>query len=127
MSNIIFDKLLPADNAVFTPGEELTLRAYMEKTARIFKIDFSDYGGPIQDYTFIQGQTFQDLINASEFGGKVCNVGGVLKPSNVFPYILVDYQFSDEWRADLRLNGSQVELIQTVQSDTVYKAHIPEE
>ena len=75
MSNLINDKLFPADNAVFTPGEEISLRAYMEGRVGKFYTNFPDDGQ--REFNFIKGQTFRDLISTAETGASVCNVKGV--------------------------------------------------
>lgn len=74
MSNIINDKLIPSDNVQFTPGEELSLRAYMQ--GKVKKCYLRQAGSSLPDYEirFIDGQNFWSLIKASELGGRVCNI-----------------------------------------------------
>ena len=71
MNNMINDKLVASTNVHFTPGEEISLTAYM--TGNVKNFQTMDGDGVVTNFTFIDGQTFESAIVAGrDQGVNVC-------------------------------------------------------
>ena len=106
MGNLINDKLFPVDNIQFTPEEEFVLRAYMMGKVGKFTIQWQD-DGSTKEFTFIKGQTFEQMIDIATANSKIGAVYGLLMVEN--GCIIADPYYEGHFGWILRdLNGRQI-------------------